>query len=200
MKKSLLLLCFLATAIACKSTQAVSDNKAPQNSNISEVKNEPKSTPTKVSINAQLNSKQTKELDKSLPPNVRDILENAETFEILAEIERKDGKITYPLTEGFDMKPNIKAEISDANTRKEILENFYRDAAKGSEPALCYIPHHILRAKRGDKTVEIEICFSCSRFQGKGSFGEFSGTVGRGDEQTENLFNRIIATNGVEIK
>jgi hypothetical protein len=198
--EKLLLLCFIATAIACNSTQTVPDNKAPQNSNSSAVKIETKSTPTKVLINAQLNSKQTKELDKSLPPNVRDILENAETFEILAEIERKDGKIVYPLTEGFDMKPNIKAEISDANIRKEILENFYRDVAEGSAPALCYIPHHILRATRGDKTVEMEICFSCSKFEGKGSFGEFSGTTGRGDEQTENLFNRIIAENGVDIK
>ena len=191
---------FLAMTIACNSTQAVSNNETNQNANLSESRVETKATPIKVSLELKLGDKQTKELDKSMPPNVRELLENAEEFEILAEVERKDGKLSYPITEGFNIKPNIKAEISDANIRKEILENFYRDVAKGSGPANCWQPHHILRAKRGDKTVEMEICFSCSKFEGKGSFGEFSGTTGRGDEKTEKLFNRIIETQGVEIK
>ena len=200
MYKLVVSVCFFAITIACNSTSAVSDNKPNQNSNLSEAKVEPKTTPIKVSLDIKFSKKQTKELDKSLPPNVREVLENAEEFEVLAEMERKDGKLVYPMIEGFNIKPNIKAEISDANLRKEILEDFYRDVAKGSEPANCWQPHHILRAKRGDKTIEIEICFSCSRFEGKGSFGEFSGTTGRGDEKTENLFNRIIENYGVNIQ
>ena len=66
--EKLFLICFLATAIACNSTQAVSDNKSLQNSNNSAAKIETKSTPTKVSINLKLDDKKTKELNKSLPP------------------------------------------------------------------------------------------------------------------------------------
>lgn len=200
MKKVLLLLCLLFLTVACISSKAVSDYRADQNTNISEVENKPENIPTKVSIDLKFDKKQSQILNKSLPSNVRDIIENAEEFQLLGEIERKDGKVVYPITEGRQVKPNIKADISDSNIKKEILENFYRDVAKGSEAANCWQPHHILRARRGDKNVEIEICFSCSRFEGKGAFGEFSGTTGRGDEKTENLFNHILATQGVEIK
>ena len=199
MYKLVVSVCFLVITIACNSTQVALDSKPNQNSNLLEAKVEPKTTSIKISPDVKLDSRQSKSLDKSLPPNVREILENAEEFEILAEMEKKDGKLVYPMTEGFNIKPNIKAEISEANVRKEILENFYHDVAKVSEPANCWQPHHILRAKRGDKTIEMEICFSCSRFEGKGSFGEFSGTTGRGDEKTENLFNRLIETYGVEL-
>lgn len=191
----LLLLSFiLALTMACSSTQAVSENIT----EIPQSKVEAKPSPIKVSPDIKPNNRQTKELNKSLPPNVREVLENAEVFEILAEIERKNGKLVYPVKESFE--PNIKAEISDSNLRKEILENFYRDVSKGSESANCWLPHHILRAKQGDKMVEIKICFSCSRFEGKSPFGEFSGTTGRGDEKTENLFNRMIEIYGVNLQ
>lgn len=198
MVRFLLLTGIFVTTFACNSTQAVSENGSNQKNETTQTKIKTKPSMLKVSPNIKFNKKQIKELDKSLPPNVREVLENAEEFEILMEMERKDGKLVYPLKETFN--PNIKAEISDANLRKEVLENFYRDVSQGSEPANCWLPHHILRAKQGDKVVEMEICFSCSRFEGKGSFGEFSGTTGRGDEKTENLFNRLIGTYGVSIQ
>lgn len=187
----LLLSIILSLTMACNSTQAVSENTT----GIPQTKVEAKPSPIKISPNVKLNNRQIKELNKSLPPNIREVLENAEVFEISAEIERKNGKWFYPVKESFE--PNIRAEISDSNLRKEILENFYRDVSKASEPANCWLPHHALRAKQGNKVLEIKMCFSCSRFEGQGSFGEFSGTTGRGDEKTENLFNRLLETYGV---
>ncbi|MEO7672519.1 MAG: hypothetical protein ABIU09_00400 [Pyrinomonadaceae bacterium] len=183
----------LTLIMACNSTQTIVENKA----EIQKAKAEARPSPISVSPHVNLNSRQTQILEISLPPNIREVLENAEEFEILAEMEKKDGKFVYPGKESFE--PTIKAVISEASLRKEILENFYRDVSKGSEPANCWLPHHILRAGQGDKTVEMEICFSCSRFEGKGSFGAFSGTTGRGDEKTEKLFNRLIETYGVAI-
>lgn len=199
MIRILLFAVIAVTAIACNSKQSIPETDLnPRSESIeSKVK-----TPSmiKVSPEVRLSNKQTKELDKSLPSDVRNLLENAEEFEILAEMVTKDGKLIYPITEGFDFKPNLKADISDPNLRKVVLENFYYDVSKGSEPANCWQPHHILRAKQGGKIVEMEICFSCSQFRGKGSFGEFSGTTGRGDEKTENLFNNIIKNYGVNIQ
>lgn len=135
----------------------------------------------------------------SLPPKVRDILENADEFEILAEVENKDGKLVYPVKEEF--KPNTKVEISKPELVKELLEDFYTDVSRGESPSDCWFPHHILKAKQGDKTVEIEICFSCSRFVGKSSLGEFSGTFAHGnDPKSEAVFNRIVEKYGVSIQ
>ena len=187
-------------ALACGSTQAIKIDNANQNTETPPpVKVEPTSLPIKVSPNLKLSANQKKILDKSLPVDVREILENADKFEILAEVIKKDGKLAYPLKEDF--KPNTEVEISDASLRKEILEAFYKDASSGESPSDCWLPHHILKAAQSDKTVEIEICFSCSRFEVKSSFGEFSGTFAHGDDpKSEAVFNRIIENYGVQIQ
>ncbi len=149
-----------------------------------------------VTPNIKFNAKQQKYLNDALPPKVREVLEKAETFEILAEIRREnesDG-------EGMTFEPNRIARISDDKDKKEILEDFYFDASNEDSPAACYEPHHGIRATYQGKTVEIEICFSCSRFIVKSEFGEFDGTIVREKRKSEDLFNRIVETKSVWLK
>jgi hypothetical protein len=149
-----------------------------------------------VNPKVKLNSKQKKYLNESLPPPVREILEKAEKFEILAEVrERFD-----PKDDVRTFEPNRVIKPVSENDKKETLEAFYYDASNEDAPAICFEPRHKIRATYQEKTVEIEICFSCSRFIVTSSFGEFKGTIVRDNRKSEDFFNRIIQNQSVEIK
>jgi len=96
--------------------------------------------PVKPSI--KLNAKQQKYLDESLPPKAREVLEKAETFEILAEVRKTDESDG----EGRTFEPNRITKITNETDKKEILEAFYFDASEEDSPAACYLPHHAIRA------------------------------------------------------
>src|SRR6185369_12974651 len=68
-----------------------------------------------VTPNVKFNAKQQKSLNKSLPPKVREILEKAEKFEILARV-KKEGDFEG---EGQIFEPNRIAKITDENEKKE---------------------------------------------------------------------------------
>jgi hypothetical protein len=145
-----------------------------------------------VTTKIKLNSKQQKYLNESLPPQVREVLEKADKFEILAEVDNKP--------DGLDFNPNRIVKITDENTKKEILESFYYDASDGFYPSACYIPHHSIRASYKGKMVEIEICFQCHLFYVESSFGKFEGGIVRENQKSEAVFSRIIQNQSVEIK
>lgn len=145
-----------------------------------------------VVANVKLNSEQKKNLNESLPPEVREILEKAEKFEVLAEVDNEP--------DGLRFEPNRIAVITDEKDKKEILEAFYNDASGGNFPSACYIPHHSVRATYQKKMVEVEICFQCSLFVVKSPFGKFEGGMADGNQKSEELFNRIIQNQSVEIK
>jgi len=147
-----------------------------------------------VTPKIKLNAEQRKYLNESLPPQVREILEKAEKFEVLAEVNLKDEE------DGLNFEPNRIAEIANESDKKELLEAFYYDASDGRYPAACYIPHHGFRATHHGKTVEIEICSQCSKFYVKSPFGEFEGGIVRENPKSEAVFNRIIQNQSVEIK
>lgn len=149
-----------------------------------------------ITPNIKLNSKQKKYLDESLPLQVREILEKAENFEVLAEVRGKD---EYD-GEGTTFEPNRIAEITDEDDKKEILETFYKDASTKDSPANCYEPHHSIRATYQGKTIKVEICFSCAKFYVKSEFGNFEGTIVRENRKSENLLNQIIESKSVKLK
>ncbi len=145
-----------------------------------------------VTPNLSLNFKRKKYLNASLPPKVREVLEKAETFEILADlsnISREKGTLV----------PDTLVTVKDEKTKKDVLENFYSDASTEDPPAICYEPHHGIRATYQGKTVEVEICFSCSRFVVKSSFGNFEGTIVRKNRKSEEFFEQIVKTQGKAI-
>ena len=142
----------------------------------------------------KLNSKQRKNLNESLPPNVREILEKAEKFEVLAEVDLDDAH------DGLNFEPNRISFIRDEKDKKEILENFYYDASAGPNASACYIPHHGIRASYQGKTVEVEICFQCHLFSVNSSFGKFYGGLPYENVKSEELLNRLIQNQSVELK
>ncbi len=146
-----------------------------------------------IATNVESNSKQISSIDKTLPAKVWKILEKAEKFEVLAEVNQSDEN------DGLDFEPNRIAYISDENTKREIIKALHSDIA-GDLPIACYIPHHGLRATHNGKTVEIEICYQCTKFYAKSPFGEFSGTIGRKNKKSEDIFNRIIQNQSVKLK
>jgi hypothetical protein len=148
-----------------------------------------------VSPKLFFNAKQRKYLDATLPADVRKILEDSETFEILAEVGPKEAT-ERDLTE---FRPNRIVAISDERQKRQILESFYSDAATQDGPANCYEPHHGIRAGIGDKSIEIEICFACAQFKGVGDLRSVSGTIVRSGRKSENLFGDIVERQSVEL-
>lgn len=139
-----------------------------------------------------LSSEQKKNLEESLPLKVREILEKAEKFEILAEVDNKP--------DGLRFEPNRIAAIKNEKEKGEILEAFYLDASAGLNPSACYIPHHGIRATYRDKTVEVEICYQCHLFSVKSPFGKFDGGLPFENQKSEDILKRIIKNQSVEIK
>lgn len=185
----------LALALAgCAKVESISDKKTPLPVTSPTASEIPALKP--ISVKIDLNQREQKYLEKSLPSNVREILEKAEKFEILAEIVENERSERDLMT----FEPNRIAKIANEKDKKEILESFYYDAAREDSPANCYEPHHGIRATFQNKTVEIEICFSCSRFEVKSEDGKFDGTITRKNPKNEKIINRIITAQGIEFK
>jgi hypothetical protein len=191
---SLLFFCLILAS--CSKVEPVLSENTQTNTNntLSDSKPVQETVPlNSVTPNLSLNFKRKKYLNASLPPQIREILEKAETFEILADlsnISREKGTLV----------PDTLVTVKDEKTKKEVLENFYSDASTEDSPAACYEPHHGIRVKYQDKTVEVEICFSCSRFIVKSSFGNFEGTIVRKNRKSEDFFEQIVKTQGIRIK
>ena len=198
MRQIVILVCCLAI-MNCAKVETVSIDNTETNSNKTAPvsPNAAKDIALKPVIpTVKFNARQQKYLNGSLPAKVREILEKAESFEVLAEIRgqnESDG-------EGMTFDPNRIAKIIDENDKKVILEAFYFDASREDSPAVCYEPHHAIRAIYQGRTVEVEICFSCSCFIVKSEFGKFDGTIVRENRKSEELFDRIVANKSIEIK
>ena len=123
------------------------------------------------------------------------MLEKSPKLDLLAEVgpeERTEADL-------LSFHPNRIVEIKDDRLKKEILESFYWDAAREDGPASCFEPHHALRAEVEGITIQIEICFTCARFQGTGEFHSLSGTIVRKGRKTERLFESLVAEQGVQL-
>jgi hypothetical protein len=191
----IILLVFLFTLNAC----AVSGDSATERVPIETIAIEnPSQTPEidylKVPELAvkPLSKRQKRELDSSLPPMVRNVLENAENLEVLGlSSEEKAGIGWYP---------DLSATIPIGPDRNELLKSFYFDASAGPNPSACFIPRHGLRASYRGKTVEIIICYQCHLFVVKGDFGKFHGGVFQDGSAAHSIFQRVLSTKGKTIE
>jgi hypothetical protein len=132
-----------------------------------------------------------------LPPEAREVLEKAESFEVLAEVRKEQFSED---DESFVFEPNRIAKITKESDKKEILEAFYSDASREDALSACYYPYHKLRAIYREKNVEIEICFMCSKFIVDSPSGKFYGIIARENRKSENVLKRIIRNQSVEFK
>ena len=156
----------------------------------------PPSSPLKpVAPQVKFGSKEKAYLEESVPLEARKILEAAESFEVFAEMNKDETSETDSRT----FVPNRVVRITTEKQKREILEAFYFDAAHEDSPAVCYEPHHSLKATANGKTVEIEICYDCSRFEVKGLPTRFWGTIVRENRKSEDLLTTIIQESATEI-
>ncbi len=131
-----------------------------------------------------LNRTQKSELDQTLPLKVREVLEKAETLEVLG-LSSEDKA-------GIGWYPDVKVSLPAGNERSELLQSFFFDASAGPNPSACFIPRHGLRATYKGKTVDVIICYECHLFVVAGDLGEFDGGVYKDGSAAHHLFERII--------
>lgn len=131
----------------------------------------------------------------SLPPNVKSFIQNGEKLELIADADKKDGKIVY---RGDMIKTeSLVATITDSETKNKIIQAVSSDLG-GDGEAICFNPKHILRATKGSETINVEICYECDRIEIKGSLGKHRG--GLYGDSSESVLNQILFERGVEIK
>lgn len=197
MRFFVLVLLLLAACSSPSENKNTFELQTPSPTPVAQIKVEPSPTTPIVYPKLDLNSKQKKYLNESFPPDIRTFFENSDRLELLAEIFQdvsEDG-------DSHIFTPNRVVEISDAKQKREVMEAFYFDAAHEDSPAICFLPHHLLRATKDGKVLEIEICFDCARFEGVGANKSVSGTIVRqGIRRSEELFNRILKNQGKEYK
>ncbi len=87
-----------------------------------------------------------------LSPEGRRVLERADTLELV-------GINPLLASESWEVG---KVSITDSALRKQILDQLFDDIRNGDEPAMCFNPHHLIRARHDGKEIELIICFQCS--------------------------------------
>ena len=169
--------------IACGSDRDLADAVPP-------VRESPTPTaefPTIVKLDAKpLDKEQQKELDATLPPKIREVLEKAEKLEVLG-LSSEDRS-------GIGWNPDVKVEVPLGEKRTSLLNAFFFDASAGPNPSACFIPRHGLRASYKGKKVEVIICFQCHLFMVKGDLGEYNGGVYRDGSASYHLFEDLLAS------
>lgn len=131
-----------------------------------------------------LSRKQRKELDSTLPLKIREVLEKAQTLEVLG--------LSSEERVGIGWHPDISVSLPANPQRTQLLQAFYFDASAGPNPSACFLPRHGLKATYNGKTIEVIICFQCHLFAIRGDLGEFDGGVYLNGSASHHLFEQIL--------
>lgn len=141
--------------------------------------------PTVAPLNLKpLTKEQREELDATLPPKIRQVLEDAETLEVLG-LSSEDRS-------GIGWEPDVKAQLAKGTERAALLNSFFFDASAGPNPSACFVPRHGLKATYKGKTVEVIICFQCHLFVVRGDLGKYNGGVYRDGSASHHLFEALL--------
>ena len=98
------------------------------------------------------------------PPAVLRCLLEADTLELFSLICEREadpdeetlGTAGYVIRSVVDVAPPERAQILDA---------LFGDVVAGEDVAECFVPHHALRARRGQEEALIVICYACSQLE-----------------------------------
>jgi hypothetical protein len=131
-----------------------------------------------------LSRSQRKTLERSLPLQVRVILERSPILEVLG--------LSSSSKAGMAWSPDISVPLPPGAERAELLDSFYFDASAGPNTSACFIPRHGLRATYKGKSVEIIICYECHLFEVKGDLGEYHGGVYLNGSAAHHRFDDVL--------
>lgn len=105
--------------------------------------------------------------DQCLPPNAREILENAEEFEVLHLDENtKSARIESFDAANATVSFNKIAQITDKEQRSKLVNALYDDIRADSGASACFGPRHTIRAKYQDTYALVIMCYECYNFRG----------------------------------
>ena len=140
-----------------------------------------------------------------LPMELQNFLKNADTFtlfsiEPIPDYEHKSTNtfLGYAIVGQLDIhSPSTKEKLIAA--LDDGIRDEYKSVPPGVEvaPPNCFNPRHGIRAKKGDETIELLICFECSQIQvssNKGKSWFFMTT-----KNPAGVFNSVLRKAGVPL-
>jgi hypothetical protein len=137
-------------------------------------------------------------LRAAFPLEEQQILEKGETFILYSlhpspmEVDPQELK-TKPVFHGYPVLG--QTQITAATTRMDLLSALYTDLGKG-DPAACFNPRHGIRAVRGNKTVDLVICFECQQIEIYDERGKQGTTT---THSSKPVFDRILSAANVPL-
>jgi hypothetical protein len=127
-----------------------------------------------------------------IPKAARDVLENADEFTLLSLKSNVMAKGKERFCEYAILG---KKQIKNVSERRAILDALYAGVSASGPIAECFNPRHGIRAKRGNETEELLICFDCGQIHLHGA-AEASLCV---DKTPAAVFNRSLTKAHVPI-
>lgn len=95
-----------------------------------------------------------------LTAEAQQVLLEADRFEVMAiECERRPDPGEDALLEQYPVER--RDAVPSREDRVRLLSRIYQGIDEGTTPATCFLPHHAVRATRGEQFVELIICFMC---------------------------------------
>jgi hypothetical protein len=110
----------------------------------------------------------TEAVKAAFPGTDRDVLEQPESLELLSihPYPDGDGKPANEKESFQGYKVLGRAAVTEAAERRALVEAVYKGLNDRYGPApACFNPRHALRAKKGEVTVDVVICYECETVQ-----------------------------------
>ena len=157
-----------------------------------------------VTVGEQLVEGRQRPLEELLPRQVRHVLENAETFELMSvspgilDPKQHPGAEAIVVDKFMKFRVIGKMRVADAAARRELIGALYSGIVSARTQNMCYYPRHAIRATRKGKTAELVICFQCWTYRGNGPDGQrLQGLITGGPQE---LFDKTLTAAGVPLR
>lgn len=147
------------------------------------------------------------ETEKSALQKAREILENADEFEVWFDdvnLPAKRVKLRLGVklgSESIIFPANRSARNFNKALQQKLVETFFSDVETGGDIKRCFIPHHVIKANSQNRIVEIVICFMCSLFLAETDGEEFSGSLPDKElSESKKIFDEIFEKHAADVR
>jgi hypothetical protein len=126
-------------------------------------------------------------LSAAFTPEELQILEKGERFTLYSLAP----EVTQELKSGPDFEGYRimgQTQVTNVRTRADLLVALYGGIGKGEVEA-CFMPRHGIRAVRGNKTVDLVICFECEQIEIYSEHGPPGATI---NDSPRPVFDRVL--------
>lgn len=98
-------------------------------------------------------------VDRAFPPAVRAVLEGPEGLEVFALVCERGPAPDEAALDGYPIVAGT-GPLAPRDARA-VVAAVYQDVLDGSAMAMCFEPHHGVRARRDGHVVDLAICYAC---------------------------------------